>query len=371
MTSTITSAAGSFDPARLLADESDETEIKRFYDHYQPLLTRYARRKGSPDPEGIADLAFFDGLRAASTLRSPTETAFRAYLFRAAQNRVISEARRSAVELTDLVVDDLMVGCGPAVDAVVVDTIVVDGLLDVLTVDQRKVIRHRFYDGYTAAETAARMDKTPGAVRKMQHDAVVRLRRAVAVIGLVALAVLAWLAFGTLGESRAGHRLIVEPAVDGVEGFDRGDGGDGVDGVDAPDGGEAGDGFDGPPPEVPPGIEGVTTTGPPGGARPVVSVVVDQPGSSPARSEVPPSITSAAVTPASTGDSFTSQPVRPAPVAVTPASTVPASTTANTVVASTARPATRSAGDGQCNDSDDRGDHDDHDDHDGCDDHDD
>ena len=215
-----------FDPQPLACDEPDQAEIKRFYDHYRPILERYARRDGSADPEGIADLAFFDGLRAASTMRQPTEVSFRAYLFRAARSRLIDESRRKSVEQTLLTADHpaLVSDDDPGGDAV--DMVFVDELLQSLSIDQRRVVRHRFYDGFSASETAARLGKSPGAVRKLQHDAVRRLRAVVAVAGLLALIVLTLLVVDQRRDEDR-YRLVVDPAADGtdVEGdgsFDRG-----------------------------------------------------------------------------------------------------------------------------------------------------
>lgn len=205
-----------FDPQPLACEEPDQAEIKRFYDHYRPILERYARRDGSADPEGIADLAFFDGLRGASTMRQPTEASFRAYLFRAARSRLIDEARRKSVEQTLLPADHPALVSDDDLGGDVADTLFVDELLLSLTIDQRRVVRHRFYDGFSASETAARLGKSPGAVRKLQHDAVRRLRTIVTVAGLLMLIVLTLLAIDQRRDEDR-YRLSIEPATDGAD----------------------------------------------------------------------------------------------------------------------------------------------------------
>ena len=216
MASTISSGrAGGFDPRPLACEEPDEGEIKRFYHHYRPLLERFARREGSADPEGIADLAFFDGLRAADNMISPTEASFRAYLYQAARSRIASEKRRRSFDLGPL--GDAEGDRGAASDTdpadLVADTALVEDLLDTLTAEQRRVIHHRFYLGHSTVETADRVGKSPGAVRKLQHDAIARLRRTVALVGAAALAIA--LAVGVYrAHADDGHRLVVDGPVD-------------------------------------------------------------------------------------------------------------------------------------------------------------
>lgn len=49
--------------------------------------------------------------------------------------------------------------------------------LDHLTHDQREVVARRFLDGFTTAETAALLEKTEDAVKKLQARGLLRMRR--------------------------------------------------------------------------------------------------------------------------------------------------------------------------------------------------
>ncbi len=168
-------------------ERGEATAVAVVYRHYQPMLVRYATRRGAADPEGVADLALFDALRAIGGLRGRNEGAFRAYAFGCTRNRVASELRRPAVATQPLIEDDRQ-GWGdddPAEQ--VVGHQEVQDLLSQLTEAQRQVLDDRLFRGHTSAETAARMGKTPGAVRKLQHDALQRLRRILLVAVLAAV----------------------------------------------------------------------------------------------------------------------------------------------------------------------------------------
>ncbi len=175
------------DPAPLSCERRQGEAVRRFYRHYQPRLTRYARHRGADDPEGLADLAFLDGVRAAPNLDRPTEAAFRAYLYRALRSRMVSERRRKRLDSHDVAIGDPGRWRDGDPAPAVTDALLVDELLDNLTADQRTVIEDRFLLGYSTVETAARTGKSAGAVRKLQHDAIRKLRLVLAVVGALLL----------------------------------------------------------------------------------------------------------------------------------------------------------------------------------------
>lgn len=208
-TITRTGPSGDFESLLSGCTNRDPAAINALYDRYRPMLERYARRLGGADPEGIANLAFFDGLRAAPNLRSRTEASFRSYLFRAAGSRIASERRKATLDLTHLGDEEPRCPAGSEFDEAVVESSWVKSLVGSLSNDQRDVINDRFFAGYTTSETADRLGKSPGAVRKLQHDAIKRLRRTLYLLG-VAVVVAGVLAVLTRDGD---ERIIVEAPV--------------------------------------------------------------------------------------------------------------------------------------------------------------
>lgn len=195
----------------LRCSEADSAATRALYQQYQPQLVRLARDLGADDPEGSADLAFFDGLQAIENLHTRSELSFRSYLRTATRNRVVSEHRRRAVETTPLDwTQETIHEAG--VENEVVDSLFLKTVLRDLTSDQRDVIVHRFFGGYTSEETAKRLGKSSSAVRRLQHTGLKRLRRACVAAGLIALVVLAaWFWRGQAGQQRIDVSPVVEP----------------------------------------------------------------------------------------------------------------------------------------------------------------
>lgn len=171
----------------------DDTDaIAEFVRLYQPELASYARRRNADDPEGAADLATFDTVRRLADMRSLEESAIRAYLYRCLKSRMIDEGRRTHLHQVSL--DDLpteLATDGP--ESPVLDRLGLDEMLDLLTPAEREVVSHRFVAGYTSVETAERVGRSPDAVRRLQSNALARLRLALAVaVVLVALGAAVW-----------------------------------------------------------------------------------------------------------------------------------------------------------------------------------
>ncbi|MGI9616562.1 MAG: sigma-70 family RNA polymerase sigma factor [Acidimicrobiales bacterium] len=209
----------------LRCSEADSAATKTVYERYQPQLVRLARDLGAEDPEGSADLAFFDGLQAIENLHSRSELAFRSYLYTATRNRVVSEHRKGTVETTPFDVKHETYN-ETAVENEVVDSVFLKTVLRDLTTDQRDVIVHRFFGGYTSEETAKRLGKSSSAVRRLQHTGLKSLRRAFVAAGLIALVVVAALLWrGQPGEQRIDIGPVAEspnrPAVDRLEPIER------------------------------------------------------------------------------------------------------------------------------------------------------
>lgn len=146
------------------------------YRHYKPALTQFAKKEGASDPEGVADLALFDGFKVAVRMHTPKEASFRSYVYRAARSHIVAERRQSTVPIDRHEEPEEKAALEPGD---LNDKLWLDSLLAELTVDQRNVIRCRFLLDMSSAATAEMLDKTPNSVDQLQHRAVKRLRHLV------------------------------------------------------------------------------------------------------------------------------------------------------------------------------------------------
>ncbi len=209
-------AAGDYESWLSACGDRDPAAVTAFYEHYRPMLERFARRNGAADPEGVADLAIFDGMMAIENLRNRTESSFRSYVFRAAQSRILSESRANRLELTSIPDEVTPPEPSPNLDDMVVERAWIRDLVETLTDDQKSVIRNRFFAGYSSKETARRMGKSPGAVRKLQHDAITKLRSAIVAVGVLLLIAVGW--WLAASDDARSDRIVVDGPVSSTPG---------------------------------------------------------------------------------------------------------------------------------------------------------
>ncbi|MEM7341415.1 MAG: sigma-70 family RNA polymerase sigma factor [Actinomycetota bacterium] len=167
--------------ARLLERDEPITdaEFEAIYRRYKTVLVGFAYN--ASDPEAIADLALLDGYRAMNQFENRNEHTFLAYLKQSARGHMSDDynrRRRSAVPAEQEVVT-----VDPA-DALV-DRVWLTELVEQLSIDQRAVIRNRFFNDLDGAQTAALLDKDPNAVYQLQHRALRRLRKLIFAAALV------------------------------------------------------------------------------------------------------------------------------------------------------------------------------------------
>ncbi len=157
------------------AASGDDDAVAYLYRRYVPALVHYAQRRGAVDSEGAADLAFLDAVNALPAMRSWSESVFRAYAYRATRSRVSGDHRRNTVD-TVMLDDELDIAAPGSIEDAIISQRGFDELLDGLSPGQRDVIVHRFLGGFSVAETAARLGRTPGAVKQLQFQGLTRLR---------------------------------------------------------------------------------------------------------------------------------------------------------------------------------------------------
>jgi RNA polymerase sigma factor (sigma-70 family) len=145
------------------------------YRTYAPAVLGYLRSQGAPSPEDLLGEVFVSVVRDIGRFAGSRD-AFRGWLFRIAQNRLI-DARRAEQRRpvrSDHDPADLPEPAAPARDVDGDDTI---ALLAVLPDDQRAVLYLRFVLDLSQQEVAAILGKRVGAVKMLQRRGQDRLAK--------------------------------------------------------------------------------------------------------------------------------------------------------------------------------------------------
>lgn len=159
----------------------DEAALAELYDHHAPRVYAYIYRRVG-DPHLAEDLVGDVFVRVVQAVRSkhPWHTSFRAWLYRVAHNVVIDHYRRPQPVLCASLDEGWLPTTeesprDPSEDAL--DHQRLRAALRYLTQEQQQVLVLRFGEGLTIRETAQVLRKTTGAVKALQHRAIVALRR--------------------------------------------------------------------------------------------------------------------------------------------------------------------------------------------------
>ena len=154
------------------AKDGDDDAITVLYRALNPLLLRYFKANAARVAE---DLAQETWLSSAPRLRSfeGDEQQLRTWLFTVARRRLVDHWRalgRRVSEVHDEVEPATAPGDEPS--ARIVGDAAIAELTAGLTDEQREVIVLRVVAGLSVDEVAAIVDKSPGAVRVIQHRAI-------------------------------------------------------------------------------------------------------------------------------------------------------------------------------------------------------
>ena len=156
----------------------DMQALAEIYDRYSPGLYNYAMRLlgNECQAEDCVAETFSRFLKSLRADQGP-EAYLQAYLYRIAHNWITDHYRRQPVFDLD---EDLRAG-EEACPEVQADRRMqqerVRQALRLLTPDQRQVIVLRFLEGWDNETVAAAVQKPSGAVRALQHRALISLRR--------------------------------------------------------------------------------------------------------------------------------------------------------------------------------------------------
>lgn len=159
------------------AKQLDSCALAEIYDLYSPRLYRYAvRLLGDPclAEDCVAEI-FSRFLQALRTGRGPGNY-LQAYLFRATHNYIVDYYRHQPIvqELKDNSPD--RENTEHNADLNIRQRRVRAALLD-LTSDQQQVITLKFLEGWENEEIARALKKPIGAVKSLQHRALIHLQK--------------------------------------------------------------------------------------------------------------------------------------------------------------------------------------------------
>jgi RNA polymerase sigma-70 factor (ECF subfamily) len=166
------------------AQKGDASSFGRLYERYFEKVYSYLSFKlGNPtEAEDLAGQVFLKALESLGGYKW-TGIPFQAWLFRIAHNQMVDALRRRARRPSGSLdeartVEDERPDADP--EAMLAQALTREGLVaavDRLTELQRQVISLKFAGGLTNAEVAQLMGKSEGAVKALQHAALVSLQR--------------------------------------------------------------------------------------------------------------------------------------------------------------------------------------------------
>jgi RNA polymerase sigma-70 factor (ECF subfamily) len=166
------------------AKQGDEEAFAQLYEEYFNKIYRYvALRMGDRmEAEDIAQQVFLNAIKAISSFRWKG-VPFSAWLFRIAHNQVVDHLRKTRKRVSVRLEETLVAGSDDPQE-------VFGRKLDIerlnlatkkLTPAQREVISLRFAGDMSVAQVAKFMGRSEGAVKALQHSAIVALRKVLSV----------------------------------------------------------------------------------------------------------------------------------------------------------------------------------------------
>ncbi len=166
------------------AQQRDQKAFAQLYERYFDKIYRYVvlRIGNKMEAEDVTQQVFLNALQSISSFRWKG-VPFSAWLFRIAHNQVVDYLRKKTRQATESLDESLVISKSDP-------QLVVEQRLDIeqlmlatkqLTKAQQEVIALRFVSELSTAQVAKVMGKSEGAVKALQHSAIVALRKALSV----------------------------------------------------------------------------------------------------------------------------------------------------------------------------------------------
>jgi len=166
------------------AQQRDQQAFAQLYEEHFDKIYRYvALRIGDrAEAEDITQQVFLKALQSIASFRWKG-IPFSAWLFRIAHNQVIDCQRKKTKQAT-VPIDDSAISFSSDPQLLVEQSLNIEQLLSAakrLTEAQREVISLRFAGELPVTQVAKIMGKSEGAVKALQHSAIVALRKVLSV----------------------------------------------------------------------------------------------------------------------------------------------------------------------------------------------
>ena len=166
------------------AQQHDQEALTQLYEDNFDKIYRYVALKigDKIEAEDMTQQVFLHALQSISSFRW-RGIPFSAWLFRIAHNQVVDYLRRKAKQAT-VPLDESQTSSDSNPQSMAEHGLDIEQLVSAtkqLTEAQREVISLRFAGELPIAQVAKVMGKTQGAVKALQHSAIVALRKALSV----------------------------------------------------------------------------------------------------------------------------------------------------------------------------------------------
>ena len=162
------------------AQQRDQQAFAQLYEEHFDKIYRYvALRIGDRvEAEDITQQVFLKALRSISSFRWKG-IAFSAWLFRIAHNQMVDYLRKKTKQAT-VPIDEVQVSVSSDPQLLLEQRLSIEQLVSAtkrLTEAQREVISLRFAGELPITQVARIMGKSEGAIKALQHSAIVALRK--------------------------------------------------------------------------------------------------------------------------------------------------------------------------------------------------
>lgn len=164
------------------AKEHDQAALTQLYEENFDKIYRYVALKigNKMEAEDLTQQVFLSALKSISSFKYRAGTPFSAWLFRIAHNQVVDHYRKKSKSATVALSESLPSG-NTDPQAEVEQNLDIERLAlatKKLTRAQQEVISLRFAGELSIAQAARIMGKSEGAIKALQHSAIVALRKA-------------------------------------------------------------------------------------------------------------------------------------------------------------------------------------------------
>ena len=161
------------------AQQRDQAAFAQLYEEYFDKIYRYITLKigNKTEAEDLTQQVFLKALQSISSFKW-RGIPFSAWLFRIAHNQVVDYLRKQ--NRNPIPLNESLVSGGDNPQSLVEQKMDFERLLSVtrqLTEAQREVISLRFVGELSIAQVAKTMGRSQGAVKALQHSAIVTLRK--------------------------------------------------------------------------------------------------------------------------------------------------------------------------------------------------